>query len=99
MLVIVPLLSLTVDQMAKIRVALQVEVSIEAHHLDEISASLLRELIIPRMHKIGYDSTSTMFLFTSPQKLVTTPSLLVALVCDSALVDGATVESFIQCEQ
>ena len=76
MLVIVPLLSLTVDQMAKIRVALQVEVSIEAHHLDEISASLLRELIIPRMHKIGYHSTSTMFLFTSPHKIATTLPLL-----------------------
>ena len=68
--------------MTKIRVALQVEGSVEVHHLDEISTDLLRELIIPQMHKIGYDSTSTMFLFTSPQKLATTPSLLEELfVC------------------
>ena len=46
-LVIVPLLSLTADQMAKIRVALQIEGSVEAHHLDEIPTSLLMELIIP----------------------------------------------------
>ena len=78
-LVIVPLLSLTADQMAKIRVTLQVEGSVDAHHLDEIQTSLLRELIIPQMHEIGYDSTSTMFLLTSPQNPVTTSSLLEAL--------------------
>ena len=78
-LVIVPLLLLTVDQMAKIRVALQVDGSVEAHHIDEVPTDLLRELIIPRMHTIGYDSTSTMFLFASSQKLATTPPLLEAL--------------------
>ena len=66
----------------KTRVALQVEGSVETHHIDEIPTDLLQELIIPRMHEIGYDSTSTMFLFISPQKLATTPSLLTALfVC------------------
>ena len=40
-LVIVPLLLLTADQMAKIRMALQVEGSVEAHHIDEIPTDLL----------------------------------------------------------
>ena len=60
-LVIVPLLSLTADQMAKIRVALMSEGSVEAHHADEIPTELLNEIVIPRMHEIGYNSTSTIF--------------------------------------
>ena len=78
-LVIVPLLSLTADQMAKIRVALMSEGSVEAHHADEIPTELLNEIVIPRMHEIGYNSTSTMFIFTSPQKLANTQPLLDAL--------------------
>ena len=46
-IVIVPLLWLTADLMAKNRVALQVEVSVEPHHIDEVQSELLRELIIP----------------------------------------------------
>ena len=65
-LVITPLLLLTVDQMAEMQVILQVKGSVEAHHLDEIPISLLRELIVPQIHEIGYKSTSTMFLSTSP---------------------------------
>ena len=59
--------------------ALQGEGSVSAYHLDDIPSDLLLELIIPAMLTIGYDSTSTMFLFTSPQKLATTPHLLKAL--------------------
>ena len=44
--------------MAKIRVDLQVDGSVEAQHIDEVPTNLLRELIIPQMHEIGYDSTS-----------------------------------------
>ena len=78
-LVIVPLLALTADQMVKIRIALQGEGSGSAYHLDDIPLELLLELIIPAMHMIGYDSSSTMFPFTSPQKLSATPQLLKAL--------------------
>ena len=65
--------------MAKIRVASQVEGSVSAFHLDDVPLQSLLELIIPAMLVIDYDSTSTMFLFTSPQKLATTPQLLKAL--------------------
>ena len=78
-LVTVPLLSLTADQMAKIRVVLMPEGSVEAHDDDEIPTKLLNEIVIPRMHEIGYNSTSTMFIFTSPQKLTNTQPLLDAL--------------------
>ena len=43
-LVIVPLLALTADQMAKIRVALQGEGSVSAFHLDDIPSNLLLDL-------------------------------------------------------
>ena len=52
-LVIVSLLLLTADQMAKVRVALESHGSIEAHHIDKIPLSLVIELIIPRMLEIG----------------------------------------------
>ena len=80
-LIIVPLLSLSADQMAKIRVELQAERSVEAHHIEVIPMDLLHELIIPQMHEVGYNSTtSIMFLFTSTQQLATTLPLFEALV-------------------
>ena len=75
-LVIVPLLLLAADQMAKVRVALQCHGSIEAHHIDKIPLSLIIELIIPRMLEIGYNSNSIMFIFVSPPQLALTQVLL-----------------------
>ena len=78
-LVIVPLLSLTADKMAKIRVSLQSHGSIYAHHIDEIPLSLIIELIIPRMFEIGYNSNLIMFSFVSQQQFASTQVLLDAL--------------------
>ena len=80
--VIVPLLALTADQMSKIDEAVQDCGSVKAVHLDELSKQAITDEVVPRMHSIGYDSESTLFLFTSPQKLATTPAILDALfVC------------------
>ena len=77
--VIVPLLALTADQISKIDEANQDRGSMKAVHLDELSSETIDNVVVPRMHAIGYDSQSTLFLFTSPQKLATTPSILDAL--------------------
>ena len=75
-LVIVPLLALTADAMAKIKEAIQHYGSVEAHHLDEILPTTLWDIIIPRMDEIQYNTSSTMFLFSSPQYLVKNGVLL-----------------------
>ena len=68
-LVVIPLLALTANQLAKIKQAISTYGSVEAHHLDEISAWDQNSKIIPRMHAIGTQSSSTMFLLCSPQHL------------------------------
>ena len=82
--VIVPLLALTADQMSKIEEALEECGSVAAVHLDELSRSAIRDEVIPRMKEIGYDSESTLFLFTSPQKLANSPDILNALFVSHA---------------
>ena len=66
-LVIVPLLALTANQMANIMNAMQVDGSIEAHNLDDTSRTALHDIVIPRMDKIPYDTSSKIFLLSSPQ--------------------------------
>ena len=83
--VIVPLLLLTADQMIKIKVALQDFGSVEAHNLDDLSLHDLRTAVIPRMKEINYDSSSTMFLFTSPQYLANNSIILDAILQCHAL--------------
>ena len=68
-LVIVPLLALSADQMAKIKEALESHGSVSAILLDECSRSDLEDDVVPRMEEIDYNSHSTLYLFTSPQKL------------------------------
>ena len=80
-LVIIPLLALTnADQMANIMNALQIDGLIEAHNLDGTSRSALRDIIIPRMDEIQYDTSSTMFLLSSPQYFVDNPLFLQAVL-------------------
>ena len=79
-LVIVPLLTLTADQMANIISAIQEHGSVEAQHLDDLTPSQLRDDIVPRMDEIKYNSSSTMFIFTSPQQLVEHPFILDAIL-------------------
>ena len=61
-----PSLALTADQIVKIKEAFQDCGSIEVHNLDKLTPSDLRDAIISRMQEIDYDSSSTMFLFSSP---------------------------------
>ena len=65
--VIVPLLALTVDQMAKIEVSLQDCGSVTAVHLNELTGEQINGEVLPRMHEIDYNFESTMYIFTSPQ--------------------------------
>ena len=68
--VIVPLLALSANQMAKIETALQSHGSVAAILLDECSLSDLEGDVVPRMDEVDYDSHSTLYLFTSPKKLL-----------------------------
>ncbi len=51
--VIVPLLSLTADQISKIDEANQDRGSMRAVHLDELSSATTDNEVVPRMHAIG----------------------------------------------
>ena len=53
-LVIVPLLALTANQLARIRKTVQKYGTIDAHHIDEASMSDLMDKIIPRMDVMPY---------------------------------------------
>ena len=66
-------LALTADQMIKRKEALQDFRSVEVHNLGKLlPPSDLWVAIIPRVHEIDYDLSSTMFLFPSPQYLAHT---------------------------
>ena len=78
-LVIVPLFALTADQLANIEEALQTHGSVKAHHLDNTLPGDLNT-IIQQIHAIDYDSSSTLFLFTSPQYLTIHTAILNALL-------------------
>lgn len=80
-LVIIPLLALTVDQKANIMNVMQVDGSIEAHNLDDMTRQNLQDIVIPRMDEIPYDMLSTIFLFSSPQYIVGNPPFLQAIIC------------------
>ena len=67
--VIVPLLSLTANNISKIRRAVQEYGLVEVHHLDETPYSELVEHVIPMMETLGSESSTTVFLFSSPQYL------------------------------
>ena len=84
-LIFVPLLSLSADQMAKMEEAKQCFGSVETHHLDELptdDGGAALEAIVNRIKELEDATTSTMFLFASPQFLCqkTNKSLLDALL-------------------
>ena len=64
-LIIVPLLSLTADTMAKMEEHVDTKGSIETHHLDEIpdESGIFHKRIIPLMESIDCKSSSIIFLF------------------------------------
>ena len=78
--IIVPLLSLSADQVEKMNTASQDYGSIEAHHLDELGEEVINKKIIPRIEEIGKDTKSTMFLLVSPQFLIANPPVVKALL-------------------
>jgi len=53
---------------------------VEAHHLDEISAWDQNSKIFPRMHAIGTQSSSMMFLLCSTQHLADDSDIRTALI-------------------
>ena len=67
---IVPLLSLTANNISKIRRAVQEYGLVEVHHLDETPYSELVEHVIPMMETLDSESSTTVFPFSSPQYLV-----------------------------
>ena len=79
-LIIVPLLALTADQVEKIRRANRSFGSVEAHHTDDLDESFIRERLIPRMMEISDSTTSSMYIFCSPQDLVNKAYLRIALL-------------------
>ena len=81
-LAIVPLLSLTADQMKRLRKAHVAHASVETHHLDEYGndSKEVVDVIIPRMNAICYNSSSTAFLLASPQFIAESPMFRKALL-------------------
>ena len=53
--VIVPLLALTANQIAKIKLALQEEGLVKCYHLDETNPRSIKEKLIPRMDRFAVD--------------------------------------------
>ena len=79
-LVIIPLLALTSDQISNITTAIQDHGSMEAHHLDDTNPAIIRGEIIPRIEQIPYNTSSTMFIFSSPQFIVENPPIIEAIL-------------------
>ena len=69
-LVIVPLLSLTANQLSRLKLAGQDHGSVKAVHLDETPDALVRSVVIPKMKGMRGDGSDTLVLFCSPQYLV-----------------------------
>ena len=67
--VCIPLLALTANQIAKIKLALQTQGRVRCYHLDETNPKSVREKLIPRMDAFDPDSSTTMFVLSSPQYL------------------------------
>ena len=68
-LVIVPLLSLTADLLEGLREGSSTDASVEAHHVDELPADVVRDTLVPRLDSLDGDSSSLIFLLCSPQEL------------------------------
>ena len=71
-IIFVPLLSLSADQMKKMEEAKQCFGSVETHHCDEIptdDGGIALQAIVNRIKELDDTTTSTIFLFASPQFL------------------------------
>ena len=81
-LIIIPLLSLSADQLRKFRSACQSFGSVVVYHLDEImnAPRSLRDKLLDRLSELQNNTTSTVFLFVSPQFLMKQESFRHALI-------------------
>ena len=70
-LVVVPLLSLTANQMARVSRASSRRMSISAIHLDETSWEDVEGKVIPKMESLSADTSASLFLLCSPQYIAT----------------------------
>mmetsp|Transcript_10799 Transcript_10799/g.18926 ORF Transcript_10799/g.18926 Transcript_10799/m.18926 type:complete len:202 (-) Transcript_10799:178-783(-) len=66
-IIIVPLLSLTANQLERIRMAVQDYGVITAYNMDDASPSDIQNKILPKMKNFVYNSSTTMVLLSSPQ--------------------------------
>ena len=81
-LIIIPLLSILADQIRKFRDANQAFGSVSVYHLDELaqgSDSKTQELF-DMLSTLKRDTSSTIFLFSSPQFLIKHDNFRIALV-------------------
>eukprot|EP00978_Attheya_sp_CCMP212_P031749 scaffold121143_cov65-Attheya_sp.AAC.1 len=69
-LVIVPLLALGADQVTKILRANQAYGVVKGYHLDEIKTPERRDMIIQELLHLNPDSKTSIFIFASPQAIV-----------------------------
>ena len=71
-LIIVPLLALSADQLAKFKEGSQAYGTVEAHHMDELVKESRAKVfaLMRRINLLERDTTSTIFVICSPQFLV-----------------------------
>ncbi len=66
-LVIIPLLSLTANQLERIKNAVQKWGTVYAIHLDDTGQHGVKEKVIPAMDTFPHNSSTTMMILCSPQ--------------------------------
>ena len=66
-LLIIPLLSLTANQLERIKKAVQEYGNVLAYHLDDCAKHDVNETIIPKLETFNYNSSTTMLILCSPQ--------------------------------
>ena len=66
-LVIIPLLSLTANQLERLKKALQRDGNVFCVHLDDAARNDVKQKVIPKMDKFKYASSTTFFILCSPQ--------------------------------
>jgi superfamily II DNA helicase RecQ len=95
-IVFIPILSLSADLLEKFRTASQRFGSVHAHHVDEIidaSPDKRSELLI-RINSMQRETTSTLFLFLSPQLMIHHTDFRDALIrqCRAGVVRLVTID-------
>ena len=79
-LVIIPLLALTANQIEKIKHAMQQYGRVDVTHLDETEEDIVSSSVIPRMLSLQSNTTTTNFLLCSPQYVADNSSFREALL-------------------